>query len=259
MDTHPAVQPITEDDIVQFLVNTPEFFERHAEVLAAVQLTSPHGQRAVSLQERQAEMLREKIRHLELQNAQMIRYGHDNLHIADALHQWTCELMAVREPQQLPQAIAQGMQAVFAVPQAALRVWPPEDAWADQPFAHAVSDAMQDLTESLVQPYCGSNHHPEAARWLPQPEQAASVALLPLRWPHFNPADMPGDDAHAMHANEGVEEVEGIERAATRSPAFGLLVLASDDAERFSPRMGTDFLARMADVAAAALSRLHSR
>ena len=31
----------------------PGFFERHAELLATVQLTSPHGQRAVSLQERQ--------------------------------------------------------------------------------------------------------------------------------------------------------------------------------------------------------------
>jgi uncharacterized protein YigA (DUF484 family) len=37
-------------------------FERHAELLATVQLSSGHGSRAVSLQERQAGMLREKIR-----------------------------------------------------------------------------------------------------------------------------------------------------------------------------------------------------
>ena len=59
-------QPITEEDIANFLTNTPGFFERHAEVLASVQITSPHGQRAVSLQARQAEMLREKIKVLEL-------------------------------------------------------------------------------------------------------------------------------------------------------------------------------------------------
>ncbi|MGP1682565.1 MAG: DUF484 family protein, partial [Giesbergeria sp.] len=41
-----AQSPITEDDIAQFLANTPEFFERHAEVLASVQIASAHGQRA---------------------------------------------------------------------------------------------------------------------------------------------------------------------------------------------------------------------
>ena len=44
-----AMNPITEDDIANFLVNTPDFFARHAELLSAVRLTSPHGQRAVSL------------------------------------------------------------------------------------------------------------------------------------------------------------------------------------------------------------------
>jgi Protein of unknown function, DUF484 len=56
---------ITEADLAQYLANNPAFFERHAELLASVQLTSPHGQRAVSLQERQMEMLRERIKGLE--------------------------------------------------------------------------------------------------------------------------------------------------------------------------------------------------
>ena len=67
------MNPITEDDIANFLLQTPDFFGRHAELLSAVQLTSPHGNRAVSLQERQAEMLREKIRALELRMMEMIR------------------------------------------------------------------------------------------------------------------------------------------------------------------------------------------
>ena len=53
--THAAMNPITEDDIANFLVNTPDFFERHAELLSTVKLTSPHSHRAISLQERQAE------------------------------------------------------------------------------------------------------------------------------------------------------------------------------------------------------------
>ena len=40
------------------------------------------------------------------------------------------------------------------------------------------------------------------------------------------------------------------------SPAFGMLVLASPDSQRFESAMGTDFLERIAELAGAALSRL---
>ena len=71
-----GVQGITEADIADFLAASPGFFERHAELLGSIQLTSPHGQRAVSLQERQMEMLRDKIKGLEHKFIEMIRNGH---------------------------------------------------------------------------------------------------------------------------------------------------------------------------------------
>ena len=76
---HDQMTPITEDDIANYLANSPDFFERHAQLLAAVQLTSPHGNRAVSLQERQAEMLREKIKALEHRVMDMVRHGTENV------------------------------------------------------------------------------------------------------------------------------------------------------------------------------------
>ena len=89
------MNPITEDDIANYLANTPDFFERHAPMLAAVQLTSPHGNRAVSLQERQAEMLREKIKALEHRIMDMVRHGNENMIIADRLHRWARTLFLV--------------------------------------------------------------------------------------------------------------------------------------------------------------------
>jgi uncharacterized protein YigA (DUF484 family) len=77
MTPHALTNPITEDDIANFLVNNPDFFERHAQLLSAVQLSSGHGGRAVSLQERQAEMLRDKIKLLE----QRIQAEHGRLTI----------------------------------------------------------------------------------------------------------------------------------------------------------------------------------
>ncbi len=225
MDTANALPPITEDDIAQFLVNTPDFFDRHAELLAAVQLTSPHSHRAVSLQERQAELLREKIRHLELKAAEMIRHGQENVHIADRLQQWTLKLLLTREAPDVPAAIVRELRDQFQVPQAAIKVWDVAPEWAEYAFAQGAAADARAFATSLTQPYCGNNPGLEPVQWLQDPTTAASIALLPLR---------------------GV----------AAEPAFGLLVLASNDPQRFHASMGTDFLERIAELASAALSRL---
>jgi uncharacterized protein len=219
------IPPITEDDIAHFLVNTPDFFDRHAELLAAVQLTSPHGHRAVSLQERQAELLRDKIRALELKAAEMIRYGQENVAIADRLQDWTLALLQTRDAADMPEQLARSVETYFQVPQAAIKVWAVAAEHGEQPFAQGVSEQAQAFASSLAQPYCGSNPGLEAVDWLPQPRDAASIALIALR-------------------------------PSRAEPAFGLLVLASDQAQRFHASMGTDFLERIGELASAALSRL---
>ena len=132
--TEPSIPPITEDDIADYLANTPDFFERHANVLSTVQLTSPHGNRAVSLQERQAEMLREKIKALELRVMDMMRHGQENSGIADRLHEWTRALLLARDPAELPALVAREIAERFHVPQVAVRLWAVADTYANAPF-----------------------------------------------------------------------------------------------------------------------------
>jgi uncharacterized protein YigA (DUF484 family) len=219
------MNPITEDDIANYLSNTPDFFERHAQLLGQVQLTSPHGNRAVSLQERQAEMLRDKIKALEHRVMDMMRHGTENVVTADRLQRWTRGLLTARDPRQLPTQIASELQALFLVPQTAIKVWDCDSAYLGEPYAQSVSDDVKALASSLTAPYCGLNSGFEAAGWLPEPQAAVSIAMIPLR---------PEPEA----------------------PAFGLLVLASPDAQRYNAEMGTDFLERIAVLASAALSRL---
>jgi uncharacterized protein YigA (DUF484 family) len=222
------MNPITEDDIANYLANTPDFFERHAQLLAAVQLTSPHGNRAVSLQERQAEMLREKIKALEHRIMDMVRHGNENMIIADRLHRWARNLFLVQSGRALPATIAAEIQAQFMVPQVAIRVWGVDSRYGKEPFAEGVSDDAKSFASSLTQPYCGVNSGFEAVKWLDDPAMAMSIALIPLR--------------------EGMGE--------GGNPAFGMLVLASPDPQRFSSGMGTEFLEHIAELASAALSRL---
>ncbi len=226
--TPPSMQhPITEDDIANFLANTPDFFERHAEMLATVQLSSGHGTRAVSLQERQAGMLRDKIRGLESRVVEMIRHGQDNGVIADKMQAWVLSLLMTSAARDLPDTIAEELQTQFSIPQAVIKVWDVAAPFAECDFAADVSDDARSFAASLSTPFCGLNAGLEAVNWLPEPAAAKSVALIALR----------SGDA---------------------TQAFGLLVLASSDAERFTSGMGTDFLQRIGELASAALSRLRS-
>ncbi len=220
-----TIQGITETDIANYLANTPGFFERHAELLHTVQITSPHGQRAVSLQERQMEMLRERIKGLELKIVEMIRNGQENLAIADKLHRTTRRLLVTSEPAALPQRLVDSLQHEFMIPQATVRLWGLAPEHAGQAWAEPVSDDAKSFAGSLTVPYCGVNAGFEAARWLPEPSQVMSMALVPLRQ---------GDSC------------------------FGLLVLASPDAARYTADMGTEFLQRVGELAGSALARLRA-
>jgi uncharacterized protein YigA (DUF484 family) len=219
----PGVQGITESDIANYLANTPGFFERHAELLGSVQLTSPHGQRAVSLQERQMEMLRDRIKGLEMKIVEMIRHGQENLAIADRLHRWTRTLLLAPDTFELPLTLIYELKHQFLIPQAGLRLWGADPAYAQRPFAAAVSDDIRSFADSLTQPYCGANAGFEAVEWLEDPASVASIALIPLRG---------------------------------AAGCFGMLALGSPDPTRYAADMGTEFLARIGDIASAALSRL---
>ena len=231
MKTGDQMNPITEDDIANYLANSPDFFVRHAELLASVQLTSPHGNRAVSLQERQAEMLREKIKALEQRIMEMVRHGNENMVIAERIHRWARNLLLVQSTRALPATLVAELQNQFMVPQVALKVWDEDGRYAEEPFAQGVSDDTKTFASSLTQPYCGVNSGIEAAGWLEDPGTTLSLALIPLR---------PG----ALHGP---------------GKAFGMLVLGSPDPQRYQAGMATDFLEHIAELASAALSRLRPR
>jgi uncharacterized protein len=225
------MNPITEDDIANWLANNPEFFERNAELLASVQLTSPHGNRAVSLQERQAEMLREKIKSLEHRIMDMVRHGNENMVITDRILRWAKSMLLVQSTRALPAMLVGELQAQFMVPQVALKVWDVDARYAGEPFAQGASEDAKTFATSLTQPYCGMATGLEAVGWLDEPATALSIALVPLR---------PG-------------------ALSDTSTAFGMLVLASPDPQRFESGLATDFLERIAELASAALSRLRPR
>ena len=225
---HPNdLAPLTERDIAEYLMQNQGFFQRNPELLTDLHLGSAHGQRVVSLHERQAEMLREKIKVLEQRLIDMIRHGSENSVTTNRLLHWVTNLSLEHNAAALPARICTTICEQFMVPQAAIRVWGVDAAYAACDFAQGVNSDTKSFASSLTTPYCGMHVGVEAVRWLDEPLLAASLALIPLR-----------------------------DATKPQSPAFGLLVLASPDANRYQDDMATDYLEHIGKMASAVLSRL---
>jgi uncharacterized protein len=220
--------PLDSTAIAQYLVDHPQFFVEHAALLGEVKLSSPLTGRAVSLQERQMEVMRDKYRTLELRMSELARHAEENVAIANRFHGWTQQLLRTRAHDEIPSAVADGLVKHFIVPQATLRLWKLAPEHAGTWYTNGVSDDVRLFASSLRAPYCGPNKEFEAVGWLAGAELAEadtvrSTVLLPL---------------------------------CAGGNAFGLLVLGSPDPDRFGASMATDFLVHIGETASTALAPL---
>lgn len=216
---------LDSNSVAHYLANNPHFFEDHADLMLKIKLTSPLGGRTVSLQERQMEVLREKIRAMELRLAALMRVAQDNDVITDKIQSWVRSLLLARNDVDLPHLLINGLQTIFSVPHATLRIWGVAEEFSHTWFSADVSIDARIFSNGLHTPFCGANNAFEAASWLDEPSSIQSVVIMPLR----------------------------VEAGAD---AFGLLVLGSPDPERFTADMATDFLIKIGETTSAALTCL---
>lgn len=215
---------LNAEDVAQFLQTNPDFFQEHAGLFANLRVPHPHQARAISLGERQIMTLRAKTKDLEWKLSGLIHNATGNQKISKTLMAWCCRMLAEDDPAQLPGHIVRSLGDLFDLQAIALRLWD-LSALADSEFNQDVTDSVRQYARDLAQPYCGPLQQQEAAGWLGTPP--ASLAIVALR-----PADS--------------------------DEPFGLLVLGSDDPERFTADMATDFLSTINDLASASLCRLRA-
>ena len=211
--------------VANYLAEHPRFFEEHAGLLGEVKLSSPLTGKAVSLQERQMEVMRAKYNALELRMAELMRTAGENTVILQRFHAWHLALLKSTGGAAMARDLVDGLLEHFGVPQATLRLWNVHPDHAQAWFAGGVAEDARLFASSLRAPYCGPNKDFEAVRWLEQADEVRSTVLLPLT-------------------------ADGV--------TFGLLVMGSPDAERFSQMMATDFLVQLGQSASAALAPLRA-
>ncbi len=101
--------------VAEWLKATPGFFDRHANLLAEIQLKNPHGDRAISLQERQLGVLRQQNQALNQRLSDMLRFGSQNDKTQGLMIAWLKSLLVAKTKTEVDSAITDGLSKVFEV------------------------------------------------------------------------------------------------------------------------------------------------
>jgi uncharacterized protein len=209
--------------VIDFLKAHPDFFSTHAQVLADINVPHPQSGQAISLVERQAMVLRERIKVMELKLAELLRHGQENDAIAKSIQHWVRGLLLHHDRAGLPDHLANSLAKGFSVPQVGIAIWRPADELASAPWAVADTADYIAQIDGMSLPVVGPASVCAATQILSEPEEAKSVAVLPLR-------------------------------TGAAPQAFGVLVLGSPDPHRFAAHLGVAFLEQISEMASAALS-----
>lgn len=217
-----------EQAIGAYLRQNPDFFVRNEALLAHLRLPHARGSAAVSLVERQVEVLREKNQTLEGRLAELVAVARGNDQLADRIHRYTRRLMRATSRREIVEQLEKSLREDFEVFHSALVLF--GDAGAGLEAGRFVmlverGDSRLAGFETLLsagKPRCGQVRDSQR-EFLFGTEAAAiaSLALVPLG------GEIP----------------------------TGILALGSPERDRFHPGMGTEFLTRMGELLSDALSR----
>ncbi len=215
---------LTIEEVAAFLKANPDFFDAYPDVLLDLNLPHPHGGRAVSIPERQLIATREKVKLLENKLAELIEFGVENDKLSGKVHALTLKMIASLSFDQAIDTLYLDLLDNFQVPHVAVRLWGvvPPPASAGAPEFQPVPLELRQFVEAMTNPYCGGHPVYETHLWFGEhAPHLKSYAMLPLR----------GEQT------------------------IGLLLLASESAERFYADMGTLFLTRIGEMLAHCLAR----
>ncbi len=215
------IDEISADQVSDFLRNHPHFFEKHASLLTEIYLPSPHGNGAISLAERQQLAQRDKIRVLEVKLADLITFAEENDATSAKVHALSLKLIANNTFNELQQSVNESMQQDFGVTESILRVWlkPHDSVLAQEPAFTAVDEMFSDWVMTLSTPFCG-----------------IKPALT---------ADLVADHLHSFAFIPLFKDSD--------KPAFGVLILGSEQPHRFKENMGTMYLERIGELVSVAI------
>jgi uncharacterized protein YigA (DUF484 family) len=217
---------IDEQQLVDHLRANPDFFSRHLELLGDIVI--PHTtDGAVSLIERQVDVLRQRHENLQNHLQELLQAARDNERLAERLHRVAVEAAAMDEIDAALTSLPEIVRESFGVDYVSLRVEAADSRL--QPRQEIVDPRDKTYRDVRIRiahgrAVCDDRLAPTVLQYLfgdAAVDAVKSVALVPLG----------------------------------RHPV-GVMALGDEDPLRFIPDMGTWYLDRIGDVLGAVMRRL---
>jgi uncharacterized protein len=220
---------VAEEQVADYLLGHPEFFERHSGVLARLRLPHQRGSAAISLVERQVLVLRDKQAVLEKKLHELIENGRANDVISDRMHRLTRRLLRARDA-----------AAVIGALETSLR----EDFGASRWVLLATDPTLAGLS-----PLQGNN-----VRVVPRGSPELRIFETFFESARPRSGQIRDTQREYLFGGEGSQVGSTVLIPLGERASLGLLAIASHDTERYLPTMSTDFLVRIGEIVTEAVS-----
>ncbi|MCB1772552.1 MAG: DUF484 family protein [Gammaproteobacteria bacterium] len=210
-----------EEQVADYLVAHPDFFTRHPNALAAIDIPHPTGD-AVSLIERQVRTLREQSDNYRRQLEHLVNVARENDALAKRLHRLTVALIETHSFDEVLNTLQDELRDQFKADAVEMKLFEVDQLEA---HAHEAGPALFSDFLKRARPNCGQLDKAKLEYLFgPQAGETGSAALIPLAAP----------------------------------PLAGVLAIGSRDPDRFHEGKSVDFLQRLAEVVNAKLQSASS-
>ena len=213
-------QKLTGDQVAAWLRDHTDFFQGRQELLEMLRLPDPRGE-AVSLLERQAQILRERNHELRDRLNGLLAVARENDQLFEKTRQLVLTLIEARSAEQLFSQLIHSLQEDFGADTVSLLVYDRDLDLTGELRSRVRCLAAADLHEALQlllrngKAICGVLREVELEQLFPHhADQVKSAAMVPLEW-------------------QGRQ---------------GLLAIGSFDALHFRSSLGTLFISHIGDV-----------
>jgi uncharacterized protein YigA (DUF484 family) len=216
-----------DQEVAEYLGEHPEFFARHPELLADLRIPHAGTGRAISLIERQVQVLRERRHTLERELRQFVTIARQNDQLNGCLHRFALAMLEARHFDDVLSTAQDMLRHEFRLDAITIRLrgGPEGHAAAVEPGDRRLDELLERVG---TRPVCDAR--PDAAMldylFGAQGSGIQSSALVAL-------GARTGQNASALR---------------------GLLALGSQDPLRFRPDMGTTFLVQLGETLFSALA-----
>jgi uncharacterized protein YigA (DUF484 family) len=216
---------VTELQLISMLRENADILLRHPELLAVLEVPHQSG-KAVSLIERQVTVLRKKMKTQDNRLRDLMDVARDNERLAKSRHSLALNLLAAHDLDDVTSIVLDVMSNELAADHAVIKLFSDDKEQIERSngrFVDRKDDALTAFKTMLAQKntICGKASAEQKTFLFGEiADSIASVAVIPL----------------VAGAN------------------LGLIGLGANNAERFKPSMGTDFLTQVGELISASLA-----